>query len=91
MLFQMRYKRGMTGIATAFVEVVPSALANPDEAAKDELARAERVGSAFCNSFPGYKYIHIERAVVADESILAAPAPVAPKASGRPAKANTAG
>lgn len=56
MLFTLRFRKPY-GVATSLIE------------AKD-FATAEHVGKVYCEREPGYRYISVEQAVVADESIL---------------------
>lgn len=56
-LYILRYRRGMTGIQTGFIRATT-------------LQKAEAVGTSYCNSMAGCRYINVVRAVIADESIL---------------------
>ena len=61
----MRYKPGIGAVKESFLETK-----------KDDFAKAEQIAKAYCDSKPGYRYVGVERSVVADESILKDDAPV---------------
>lgn len=56
-LFLLRFRKGSIGVQTGYIRA-------------SSLQRAEQVGKAYCNSRVGHRYIGVERAIVADESIL---------------------
>lgn len=58
-LWSLRFKPGIGAVKEAFIQTKA-----------DDFARAEQVGKAWCDSKPGHRYIGIDRAVVADETIL---------------------
>lgn len=72
-LFSLRYREGHRGVLTGFIR------------ARD-LATAIRVGNKFCNSKINARFISVEIAILADETILEdeAPRPVTPKVAAPP-------
>jgi hypothetical protein len=94
-LFTLRLKRGMGTVSSAFIQVEESDAPTREKADADELKRAERLGHVYCDSHPGYKFVHIDRSVLCDETFLEhrgespdepAPVPVVPRGPGRPPK-----
>ena len=59
MLWTLRFKPGIGPVKENFIETK-----------KDDFAKAEQIGKAWCDSKPGHRYIGLERSVVADEKIL---------------------
>lgn len=60
-LYVLRYRRGMRGVNTGFIRASSRQM-------------AEKVAHAWCNSLPGCMFVHLEEAVLADESFLTKPA-----------------
>ena len=56
-LYTLRYKYGIAGVRTGYIRA-------------SSLIKAEAVGRAFCNGLVGSRYITVEAAIIADESIL---------------------
>jgi len=56
-LYVLRYRMGSVGVQTGYI-VASTA------------ARAEAVGHAWCNKEPGRRFIKVEPAIIADETIL---------------------
>lgn len=56
-LYILRYRRGMAGVQTGFIRAA-------------SLQKAEAVGTRYCDSLAGCRYINVIKAVIADESIL---------------------
>lgn len=56
-LYILKYRRGMSGVTTGFIMA-------------SSQRTAELVGSRYCDSIPGCRYITVTKAVIADESIL---------------------
>lgn len=59
MLWVLRFKRGIGGVTTGFLETKG-----------EDFARAEQVGKAYCEQNPSTTFIRVERAILADESVL---------------------
>lgn len=64
-LFTLRYRKGNVGVALAFVQVKEST----GDRAKD-MRIAEAIGQQYCNDRINHKYIRVEEAILADESIV---------------------
>lgn len=64
-LYSIRFRQGMQGVIGGFVEVT----AQPANRAA-ERDMAERIGKQFCLQEPGRRFIRVEPAILADESIL---------------------
>lgn len=56
-LWYLRYKQGSQGVQSSLIEASTA-------------QKAEEVGHAFCGQMPNRRFIRIDPAVVADESIL---------------------
>lgn len=64
-LFLLRYRKGSVGATSAYIEIL-----KPSDDPVINQRIAEEVGQRFCDSTFNTKYIRVEPAVVADESIL---------------------
>jgi len=56
-LYVLRYRRGVTGVQTGFIVASSN-------------AKAEEVGHHYCNNLVNCRFIRVESAIIADESIL---------------------
>lgn len=56
-LFILKYRQGQIGVQTGFIRATSP-------------AKAEAVGHAYCDSIPGCRYVHVAKAIIANESIL---------------------
>jgi hypothetical protein len=57
MLFTLRFRPPVNGVQERFVEA-------------SDIIQADQVGKKWCDSQPGYKFVSVGQAVVADASIL---------------------
>jgi hypothetical protein len=57
MLFTLRFRPPVNGVQERFVEA-------------SDVIKADLVGKKWCDSQPGYKFVSVGQAIVADESIL---------------------
>lgn len=57
MLFILRYRKGLPGVATSYVEA-------------EDIYGAEAVGQQYCSAHMNYRYITVEPAVVGSEEDL---------------------
>jgi hypothetical protein len=56
-LYTLRYRESVQGVKTGFIVAT-------------SLKRAEEVGKHYCNSHPARRFITVESAILADESVL---------------------